>query len=143
MKMRESLRDDFIADLMKQASPEAPSGDFLEKVMEKVETMSACQPRRKPFFLFFRSLLPWILLVGVFVLFYIMYDMAFGNSAPGKEYFQQILLPSLAHYFDSFRGLASNKFYSIALVVIVCGGFLFGIERLISSRMSANRHYLV
>ncbi|MBL7110838.1 MAG: hypothetical protein ISS19_02715 [Bacteroidales bacterium] len=143
MKKRELLQDDFIANLMKKASLETPSDGFVSNVMDKVEALPACQPRKKPFSLFIKSILPWILLVGVFVLFYVTSDLPFGKYIPGREYMQDVLLPSFGTFFTSFQNLASNKFYSIALVVVICGGFLFGIERLISHRISTHHHYLI
>ncbi|NQV01437.1 MAG: hypothetical protein HQ542_02240 [Bacteroidia bacterium] len=143
MKKRELLQDKFLADLMKSTSLEAPSDDLMKNVMSEVRAMPAYQPRKKPFFLFLKSVLPWILLMGAFIVFYLTYDLPIGNYTPGKADMQSVLLSSITIFFDSFRDLASIRFYSIALAVVVCGGFLFVIERVISSRMSANRHYLI
>ncbi|TSA28008.1 MAG: hypothetical protein D4R67_04950 [Bacteroidetes bacterium] len=142
MKKNDLSQNDFLADLMKEASLETPSDDFMENVMTGVEAMPAYQPRKKPFFLFIKSVVPWILLIGVFVLYYTTSDLPFTNYIPGKEYVQNVLLPSLGTFFTSFKELFSTKFFSISLAVLVSCGILFGLERLINRR-SAHQHYVL
>ncbi|MBE0646376.1 MAG: hypothetical protein IH596_01185 [Bacteroidales bacterium] len=143
MKQREEVQDDFLKDLMKKTSLESPSDDFTKNIMGRVETMPVYQPQKKQFFLFIKSALPWIIIVVAFVLFFLFYDLPYGKYLPGGPFLQDVLLPTFSSFFSSFKELASSKFYSIALVVLVCGGGLFSLERLVSHRISANRHYLI
>ncbi len=143
MKKRELFQGDLLTDLMRHSSLETPSDDFTLNVMSRVGAMPAYQSRKKPFFIFIKSALPWMLLVAIFVLFYVSSDLPYGKYLPGGEYMKGVLLPAVNSFFSSFKELASNKFYSIALVILICGGGLFGIERLFSRKVTANRHYLI
>ena len=52
-------------------------------------------------------------------------------------------MPFLAAQFTSIIHLFSNKFVSIAVTVIGCGVILFGLERIVSHRMSMRNQYLI
>jgi|GEM_PF-383172 len=140
---KEILRDDFLTGLMNRSSWESPSDDFTIRVMQQIGNLPAYEPQKKPFFLFLKSVLPWVLLVAVFVSFYLFYDLPFGRYIPGREFVQDILVPSFSNFFVSFRDLASGKFYSIAFVILISAGGLFVIERMVSQRTFFKRHYLV
>lgn len=137
------LRDNFLAGLMNRSSLESPSDDFTISVMERIGNLPAYQPQKKPFFLFLKSVLPWVLLVAVLVSFYFFWGLPLGKYIPGREFVQDILVPSISNFFVSFGNMASGKFYTIALVILICGGGLFIIERLVSQRTFSKRHYLV
>lgn len=143
MKNKELIQDDFLKELVKHTPLDAPSDEFTVNVMSRVEAMPRYQPEKKPFVLFVKSVLPWILLVAVFVVIYIAVDLPFGKFLPGSEYLKNTLIPSVNLFVSSFNEFATGKFYSISLVIIICSAGLFGIERLVSHRVSANRHFLV
>ena len=143
MKEQEKLRDDFISNLIKQVPLEEPSGEFEKSVMEKVRTIPSFQPRKRSFLFIVKSVFPWVLLLGGLVVLYKMFNIPVNDYTYTQHYLRELLIPSINIVFDSFRELASGKFYSIFLVVVVCGGLLFGIERIINNRSSAHRHYLI
>ncbi len=143
MKKRELFKDDFLTNLMNKTTLESPSDDFMGNVMRQVGSIPGYQPHKKSFYQVAKSIFPWILLVVVFVVFYLFSGLPMAKFIPAGEYLYGVLSPSVNAFFSSFKDLASNKFYSIALVVLICGGGLFVIERLISHRISAHRHYLI
>lgn len=143
MEKRELLQDEFLRNLMKESSLESPSDDFTNKVMGHVETMPVYQSHKNPFIDIVKSVFPWILLVVIVVLFYIFFGLPFGKYIPVGEYTLDIISPSINTFIDSFKNLFSTKFYSIGLVVLLCGFGLYGIDRLITARITAHRHYLI
>jgi len=143
MKKKELFKDDFLTDLLNNTTLESPSDDFVGNIMRRVEAMPGCQPHKKSFYQVAKPILPWVLLVTVFVVSYFFSGLPLAKFIPAGEYLYGVLSPSVNVFFSSFKDLASNKFYSIALVVLLSGGGLFIIERLISHRISANRHYLI
>lgn len=143
MKKRELLQDDFLADLMKNATLESPSDDFSTTIMRSVEGMPAYQPNKTLVLSRIKSIFPWVLLTGDCVVFYLFSDLLFGKYLPNSDFMREMVLPSVRAFLPSFKAVASTKFYSIFLIILITACCLFVIERLISSRISANRHYLI
>jgi len=141
MEKKDLLNDKFISDLVKRSSPDSPSEDFLSEVMTQVEAMPAYNLKRKPFHLYFKTILPWVLLGGLCILVLSTSDLPYTSYIPGADYFRGVLGPSLIESFSSFSQLFSNRFFSITIAVVAAGMVLFGLERLFNRR-SVRQQYL-
>jgi hypothetical protein len=134
MKKTENLNDKFLSDLLKKSSEVNPSKEFLSDVMARVESLPAYKKERKPFFLYLKAIIPWVLLGGLGVLILSTSDLPYTSYIPGSGYFKDVLFPSLLETFGSFSRLFSNSFFSIAVAVVVAGFLLFALERLARRR---------
>ncbi len=143
MEKRDVLQDEFLANLVRGSSDEKPSAEFLSNVMSRVETIPAYDPKKKPFFLYLKMFLPWVLLAAVIVVVLLTSDFPFASYIPGYEYFQNELMPFLTAQFTSLIQLFSNKFISISVAVICSGIILFGLDRILTRRVSFRHQYLV
>lgn len=128
------IKDDFLRELIQKSSSDNPSDDFVGKIMDKVRQMPEFSDARKPFYLYLRSLLPFILLTLTVFLFLCSSDLPFGDYFFGKEFYTKTLLPYLTVFLESFRALVSSKFTSYAFIIMIAAGVLILIDRLLSRR---------
>lgn len=135
MKKNELIEDDFLVDLMNEFPVESPSGEFLGKVMKGVGAMPAYKPSKRAFGIIIKSVFPWALLSCVVILFVIFQGVPVGNYIPGREELQSMLFPFLNSFSSIFSEISGSRFFSFGLIILLSGGFLFGLEKLINERL--------
>ena len=142
MNLNEEIKDDFLRKLVKQVPLESPSDDFTSGVMAGLQPLPEIVKEKKPFFLFLRSVGPWVCLGLFLIIFLISSDIPYLTFIPGKEYVNDRVMPLFASFFSNLAELfTGNKSVSIMLSVMVAGAFLFGIDRVLH-RMSTSRNHI-
>lgn len=142
--MREMEKEDFQYDellkrLIKNSPLEAPSGDFVEKVMGKIPESPVISPSARPFYLNFKSVLPFVLL-GIFCLVIILTsDFPFMGWFQRKEFFTRSLIPYFLPVISGFKAIFINKYFSFAFMILLAGTLLVIIERLFSRKSPENQ----
>jgi hypothetical protein len=141
MERDDFVKDDFLKKILGRVPLESPSDDFTRNVMAGILTEPEPVPAKKPFYLFLKTWSLYILL-GIFaVIFFLSSDIPYLTFIPGKEFFNDHIVP----YFTSmFSGLArlftGSKTLSITLSLMVAGGLLFAVDWFIRRRSEARHH---
>ena len=140
MERNEQYTDEFLKKVIGRTPLDQPSDSFVDKVMSGILPMPETVGQKKPFFLMVRSSIPWVLLSAFFILFLVSSDIPYLSSLPGGTYLRETLWPSIVSMFSGFSRLVPDRSASLILPVVVAGVLLFGLERLLSRRMSAKHH---
>jgi len=127
-------KDDLLGRLIQKSSPDNPSDDFVDRIMEKVQAMPEFSDSKKTIYSYLRSILPFIFLTTVVFLFLFTSDLPFFNYFPGKEYFTQTFVPYFVSFLESFKVLISSKYISFFLTLVFAAGVLIFIEMIFSRR---------
>ncbi len=137
MDTDDMLKDDFLADLIRNMPLESPSDEFVNKVMGGIEPFPARAAEQPPFLLSIRSLLPYIGLGMVIVLILISSDIPYLNFLNGKEYFSAAFLKIFSPFWSYMKTVVSSRFITYFLLIGVSAGFLYIIDKLFSRRFAA------
>jgi hypothetical protein len=140
MERNERYTDELLKKLIGRAPLDQPSDSFVDKVMSGILPMPETARQKKPFFLMVRASIPWVLLSAFFILFLVSSDVPYLSSLPGGAYLRETLWPSIVSMFSGFSRLVPERPASFVLPVVVAGVLLFGLERLLSRKMSAKHH---
>ena len=135
MEKDDLLNDAFLRKLVQREDLENPSGDFVEKIMEKIQQQPQTVLVKKPFYLYMKSYSGYIALAAFVLLVILTSDIPFFNFIPGKQYLTGTFLP----YFDSVISplkslFGSAKTITIPLMIVVSAGLFFIIDQLISRK---------
>jgi hypothetical protein len=137
MEKDDFLQDDFLREMLQQHPLDAPSDEFVGRVMAAVSP--ATEPARvsKPFSFYLRAAVPYIIGALAAVLVISTSDLPVFNWLPGKRYFLNTLMP----YFDAsmtmLKNAFSSKYVSWAIMISVSAGILFLVDRVLSRRFTA------
>ncbi|MCX6287884.1 MAG: hypothetical protein NTY96_12295 [Bacteroidetes bacterium] len=137
MDKDDMLNDDFLADLIRKVPLESPSDEFINNVMTGIEPLPAPVTAKKPYFLWFRSSAPFIVLGMFLILILFSSDIPYLNFIYGKEYFSAIFVKAFQPFWISMKTLFSSRFITYSLLIGVSAGFLFIIDKLFSRRFAA------
>ncbi len=138
MDKEELKYEDLLKKLILNSSPDMPSDDFADRVMDKIMASPALAPVKKSFYLNLRTASPFFLL-GIFCLIIILTsDFPFMNQLPGKEYFTTEILPYFTILITGFKTILATKYFSIALMGAAAGLLLVLIEQLFSRKATQN-----
>ena len=134
------LNDDFLRQLIGKSTLESPSGEFVEKVMSRIQSQPEVAPVTRSFFFYLKSSIGYILLAALLIGFFLTSDIPFMNWIPGKNYFSDTFLPYFNSLFTALKSLSGNgKGISIPIMIIVASGLFFLLDKLLTSR-NAFRH---
>ncbi len=137
---KEDLKYDEMLKKLIQCSPlDSPSDDFIEKVMGKIQENSMPIAIKQPFYIYLKSVLPFILLGAFCLMIFFTSDFPFLNQFPGKSTFSDSILPYITMILTSFQTILSTKYFSYAFMIVVAGLFLILIEKIFSHRTAQNR----
>ena len=141
MENDNSLNDDFLRSLIGKSTLESPPGDFVEKVMGRIQQQPDVAPVKKSFFFFLKSSIGYLLLAAFLVGFFLTSDISFMNWFPGKYYLFDTFLPYFNSLFAGIKSLSgSGKGISIPIMILVASGLFFLLDRLLSQRNTARHH---
>ena len=140
MENNNLLNDDFLREMVGKSTLESPSGDFVEKVMSRIQPEPDVVPVTRSFFFYMKSSVGYLVLAAILVGFFLTSDIPFMNWFPGKNYFVDTFLPYFSSLFSGLKSLSGNgKALSIPIMIIVASGLFFFLDRLLTSR-NAIRH---
>jgi hypothetical protein len=130
MEKDETLKDEFLHKLMQKSTLEGPSVDFTDKVMAALEAMPELTPARKPFYLYLKAAVPYVVLAVI--LFVIVYtsDFPFMQWIPGKEVFTNNFILFFSAIFDSMKLILFSKYTSFGLMIGLSAGVWIMIDLL-------------
>jgi hypothetical protein len=137
MDTDDMLKDDFLADLIRNMPLESPSDEFVNKVMLGIGPFPAGAVEQSPFLLWIRSFLPYLGLGMIIVLILISSDIPYLNFINGKEYFSAAFLKIFSPFWTSMKTVVSSRFVTYFLLIGVSAGFLYIIDKLFSRRFAA------
>jgi hypothetical protein len=142
MENNDLLKDDFLREMIGKSSQETPSGDFVEKVMNRIQhEPEIVQATGGSFFSLLKSSAGYLVLAGVLVGFFLTSDIPFMNWIPGKQYFFDTFLPYFNSIFAGLKSLSgSGRALSIPIMIIAASGLFFVLDRLLSNRSAARNH---
>lgn len=130
-------RDDFLGRLISEIPLESPSDNFTSNVMERIALEPLHVTEKKPFYLYLKSWLPWVLLSVAMIIFLFTSDIPFLEAFPGKRYFTDSLGPYILSLFSGFKPLfEGGKVASYTLMILMAGGGLLGLDYFLKRRMS-------
>ena len=141
MERDDLVKDELLKKLAGRVPLESPSVEFTQKVMAGIVTMPETVKPKNPFFLFLRSWSLWILL-GIFAaVFFLSSDVPYLTFIPGKEFFNDHVVPYFAAMFAGLARLfTGSKTLSITLSLLVAGTLLFAIDWFIRRRSVVRHH---
>jgi len=137
MDTDDMLTDDFLADLIRKVPLESPSEEFIDKVMTGLEPLPGVSSEKRPYFLWFNSIIPYIVLGLALILIFYSSDIPFLNVMHGKEFLSGIFVKIFQPFWFTMKSLLSSKFVTYSLLIGVSAGFLFIIDKLFSRRFAA------
>jgi hypothetical protein len=140
MDTDDMLKDDYLADLIRQLPLESPPDDFVIKVMEGIEPLPLPVIQKRPYFIWLKWVLSYSAL-GAFIIF-ILYtsDIPYLNTLLGKDYSMGLFSNILQPFMITLKSFFSSKFISYALLIGVSAGFLFLVDILLSRKLPAQHH---
>ena len=136
MEKDDFLKDDFLHNLIKNSPLDRPSDDFVDRVMANLELIPEVSEVKRPFYLSLKSAVPYAIISFILVVVFATSDLPIFNWFPGKEYFENNLLPYFGALFAILKNAFSAKFVSWGLLITLSAGMLFLIDRLLSRRTS-------
>lgn len=137
------MKDDFLKRLVGRVPPEAPSDSFTSKVMAGIRPEAETVEAKRPFYLYLRSIYPWVLLGMFIIVFLLSSDIPYLGVIPGKAFFTNHIAPTFNSLFAGMAGLfMGSKTLSITLALIASGGLLAAVDWLVR-RKSVTRHHTV
>ncbi len=134
MEQDDFLKDDFLREIIKRSPLEAPSDDFVDRVMAGIQVVPETEAVKKPFYLDFRGAIPYAVIALVCLLVIATSDLPIFNWLPGKDYFMNYLLPSMGTLMATLKSAFATKFVSWVVLISVSAGMLYFIDRLFSRR---------
>ncbi|MEI6454942.1 MAG: hypothetical protein WCO93_01535 [bacterium] len=126
--------DELLRELMQKSTPDHPSDAFVDRVMEQIRQTPELSAVKKPFYMYLRSVLPFILLVGIVALFLLSSDLPLIDNLLGTGTIKQTVLFYFNALVVSMKIIFAWKFFSFAFMVILSGGILMLIDQLFSRR---------
>jgi hypothetical protein len=142
MEKEEFLPDDFLKELFRNKPLESPGDRFVENIMGQITPVPEVLIEKKTFAFYLRSSWMYVLLFVVVSVVLMTSDLPFTNFMPGKEFLTKTFLPYLGTLLAGVKPLLSNaKFISIALMAILAGILLLGLDYFLSRR-SAMGHQI-
>lgn len=136
MKEDDFIKDDFLRDLIRRRPLDGPSEDFVERVMSGIQSSPETAVSVKPFYLYMKAAMPFVLLALVLLFVAVTSDLPVFNWLPGKDYFMNSLLPYIGNLLSIFKTAFASKYVSWALLISFSAGVLFVIDRIFSRRGS-------
>ena len=119
------IKDDVLGRIIRDLPLESPPDDFVDKVMAGIPMETLPVTQKNPFYLFLRSVLPWILLAGAFTGFFMTSDI----PMPGREYLNNTLLPYLSGLFQSIgKGTWNSNTFSYVFMILLAGAALMALD---------------
>lgn len=135
------MKDDFLKKMLGRVPLESPSDGFTRKVMAGILAEPETAKAKKPFYLFLKSWSLYILLGLFAVVFFLSSDIPYLTFIPGKEFFNDHIVPYFASMFAGLARLFSgSKTLSITLSLMVAGGLLFAVDWFMRRRSVARHH---
>jgi hypothetical protein len=129
-------KDDLLGRLISRTSVESPSEDFVDRVMSGIPVEPLLIREKKPFYLFLKGTLPWILLSVAVIAVLFTSDIPFLSDIPGKTYFTQSLGPYLLSMFSGFTKLFTDSKVGIySVMILFAGGGLLALDYFLNNRV--------
>ncbi len=136
MEKDEYLKDDFLRELIRRSPLDAPSDDFVDRVMAGIRPAPEISVVKKPFYLYLKAATPYVIVALVIFLIVATSDLSILNWLPGKDYLLKNLVPYLGTLITLFRGAFASKYVSWTLLISCSAGMLYLVDRLFSRRAS-------
>ncbi len=140
--MENNNQDKFLRDLIRKKDPESLSSDFTSRVMDriKMEHSAADEPLLKPWI--------WISLAAAFVILVLVIftvDIPFVNSFFSATGMEKISLNIFStQFFSSFGAFfKSFHFTNISIAIVIAGGMLLLIDRLLRHRQPSSKLLMI
>lgn len=132
MDSDDNLNDDFLANLIRKVPLESPSDDFVNNVMLGIEKLPEALAEKRPSFLWFKSLVPFIIIGIILVFIFYSSDIPYLSLINGKEFFSALFVKTFQPFLVSMKSLFISKFFTYSLLIGVSAGFLFIIDKFFS-----------
>jgi len=126
--------DDFLRDLIRRSPLDSPSGGFTERVMAQIAASPEVSPVKKPFYLYLKAVVPYLLLAMILFTVIATSDLPLFRWLPGRQYLTENLLPYIQSIFGMFKSAFSSKAVSWALLVSFSAGALYLVDKLFTRR---------
>lgn len=141
MERDEMINDDFLKRLVGSVPLDHPSDGFTSKVMAGILVHPELVKANKPFYLYLKSILPWVLLGLFLIVFLFSSDIPYLSFLPGKAFFSDHFTPYFTSLFSGMSSLfTGSKTLSITLALMASVGGLAGIDWLLRRRSVARHH---
>ena len=127
-------QDDFLRKLIQQSPLESPSDDFVDRVMDNITVAPELVPVRKSFLSYANTAIPYAILSLVLVTVFTTSDFPFLNWLPGREYFQNSILPYFGSLFTSLKIVFTSKYVTFGILISISAGVLFLIDNWFTKR---------
>jgi len=128
--------DDYLRELIEKSRLESPSDDFVERVMSNIQLAPDEAPVKRPFYLYFKTAIPYAAVMLVLIFIFATSDLPFFNWIPGKEYFLKSLFTTFGSLFTTMNNAFASKYVSLGLLIGFSAGLLFIIDRWFSRQSS-------
>jgi hypothetical protein len=129
--------DGFLRDLIRNSPLDSPSEGFVERVMAQIEPSPEVSPAKKPFYLYLKAVVPYVVIAIIVVMIVATSDLPIFNWFPGKKYVTTELLPYLGSLFAVFKTAFASKAVSWVLLISFSAGMLYLVDRLVTRRSAA------
>ena len=129
-------KDDFLGRLISSTPLESPSEDFVDRVMSGIPVEPLLVREKRPFYLFLKGTLPWILLSVAVIAVLFTSDIPFLSDFPGKAYFTESLGPYLLTMFSGITKLFTDSKTGIySVMILFAGGGLLALDYFLNSKV--------
>jgi len=128
------LDDDFLRDLIRHTPLDSPSDGFTDGIMEKIQLSPGTTVARKPFFVFLKASVPFVILALVLLFVTATSDLPIFNWLPGMEDFTNNFLPDFGNMVILLKNAFASKFISWGLLISFSAGALFFLDRILTRR---------
>ncbi|MGE5424492.1 MAG: hypothetical protein ACM3N9_03960 [Syntrophothermus sp.] len=133
METDDFLKDDFLKEFMKRLPEDAPSDEFVGKVMREIIPAPQTESLKISWSSILKSAWPFVLITSAVILFLFTSDLPFGDALPGKGFFTIYLAPYLDIFTGSFRALfekAGNL--TLPLMIAVAAILFFSVDKILT-----------
>lgn len=138
MENNEILKDDFLGDLVRQSTPDIPSGDFTGRVMEQILAAPETVPAWRKIIRTLILLLPFLLIAALVAIILVTSDIPVLQWLFSEDPSGAGLFPFGVLLADAIETAFSSRYVTMGLMVMVSAGLLYGIDRFFTrERMAA------
>jgi hypothetical protein len=137
METDDMLKNDFLAELIRQVPLDCPSDEFVGNVMKGLDPLpSGLVVKQAPLIR-----LKWLFLYAglgllIFIILYTS-DIPYINSLFARDYLSGAFVTMLQPFLFTLKGFLASKFVSYTLLISVSAGFIFLIDNLLSRKLPA------
>ncbi len=132
MEKDDYMEDEALRKLIRLSPLESPSEKFIERVMSNLQDVAVVEKSKISLYLYFKSILPYIGVGALVLLFIFSSDLPFDQFIPGNDLLTKYFLPYFNSLSGSIKSLFASKYVTFALGIALSAGFLVLVEYLIS-----------